>query len=161
MLLWALPFILKNILRQKNNYGNSNISPCKNQGCQNWCDAAILHPTSCQHPFWRIGHVCQSECKKFFIDIWAALVINATENGFQSPILWLFFIANPVVIEICLVAPLCYNQNFSIATKGGCVIFSRKPLLNMSHVFEKLSTRAFQKHMTHPPFVVTKRFQSP
>jgi hypothetical protein len=26
----ALPFTLKSILRQKNNYGNSNISPCKN-----------------------------------------------------------------------------------------------------------------------------------
>jgi hypothetical protein len=26
----ALPFTLKNILRQKKNYGNSNISPCKN-----------------------------------------------------------------------------------------------------------------------------------
>jgi hypothetical protein len=25
----ALPFTLKSILRQKNNYGNSNISPCK------------------------------------------------------------------------------------------------------------------------------------
>jgi hypothetical protein len=26
----ALPFTLKNILRQKNNYENSNISPCQN-----------------------------------------------------------------------------------------------------------------------------------
>jgi hypothetical protein len=26
----ALPFTLKGILRQKNNYENSNISPCKN-----------------------------------------------------------------------------------------------------------------------------------
>jgi hypothetical protein len=26
----ALPFTLKSILRQKENYGNSNISPCKN-----------------------------------------------------------------------------------------------------------------------------------
>ncbi len=26
----ALPFTLKSILRQKTNYGNSNISPCKN-----------------------------------------------------------------------------------------------------------------------------------
>jgi hypothetical protein len=26
----ALPFTLKIILRQKKNYGNSNISPCKN-----------------------------------------------------------------------------------------------------------------------------------
>jgi hypothetical protein len=26
----ALPFMLKCILRQKKNYGNSNISPCKN-----------------------------------------------------------------------------------------------------------------------------------
>jgi hypothetical protein len=26
----ALPFTLKNILMQKKNYGNSNISPCKN-----------------------------------------------------------------------------------------------------------------------------------
>ncbi len=26
----ALPFTLKRILRQKKNYGNSNISPCKN-----------------------------------------------------------------------------------------------------------------------------------
>jgi hypothetical protein len=26
----ALPFILKSTLRQKKNYGNSNISPCKN-----------------------------------------------------------------------------------------------------------------------------------
>jgi hypothetical protein len=26
----ALPFILKSILWQKKNYGNSNISPCKN-----------------------------------------------------------------------------------------------------------------------------------
>jgi hypothetical protein len=26
----ALPFTLKNILRQKKDYGNSNISPCKN-----------------------------------------------------------------------------------------------------------------------------------
>jgi hypothetical protein len=26
----ALPFALKAILRQKKNYGNSNISPCKN-----------------------------------------------------------------------------------------------------------------------------------
>jgi hypothetical protein len=26
----ALPFTLKNILRQKNNYGNINISPCRN-----------------------------------------------------------------------------------------------------------------------------------
>jgi hypothetical protein len=26
----ALPFILKSILRQKKNYENSNISPCKN-----------------------------------------------------------------------------------------------------------------------------------
>ncbi len=26
----ALPFTLKNILRQNNYYGNSNISPCKN-----------------------------------------------------------------------------------------------------------------------------------
>jgi hypothetical protein len=26
----ALPFILKSILTQKKNYGNSNISPCKN-----------------------------------------------------------------------------------------------------------------------------------
>jgi hypothetical protein len=26
----ALPFTLKHILRQKKNYGNSNISPCKN-----------------------------------------------------------------------------------------------------------------------------------
>jgi hypothetical protein len=50
MLLWALPFILKNILKQKNNYGNSNISQCKNQGCQNQRDATILHPTSRQHP---------------------------------------------------------------------------------------------------------------
>jgi len=27
----ALPFTLKSILRQKKNYGNSNISPCKNR----------------------------------------------------------------------------------------------------------------------------------
>jgi hypothetical protein len=27
----ALPFTLKSILRQKKNYGNSNISPCKNK----------------------------------------------------------------------------------------------------------------------------------
>jgi hypothetical protein len=26
----ALPFTLKSILRQKKNFGNSNISPCKN-----------------------------------------------------------------------------------------------------------------------------------
>jgi hypothetical protein len=26
----ALPFTLRSILRQKKNYGNSNISPCKN-----------------------------------------------------------------------------------------------------------------------------------
>jgi hypothetical protein len=26
----ALPFTLKSIFRQKKNYGNSNISPCKN-----------------------------------------------------------------------------------------------------------------------------------
>jgi hypothetical protein len=26
----ALPFTLKSILRHKKNYGNSNISPCKN-----------------------------------------------------------------------------------------------------------------------------------
>jgi len=26
----ALPLTLKSIFRQKNNYGNSNISPCKN-----------------------------------------------------------------------------------------------------------------------------------
>jgi len=26
----ALPFVLKSILRQKKNYGDSNISPCKN-----------------------------------------------------------------------------------------------------------------------------------
>jgi hypothetical protein len=26
----ALPFTLKSILRQKKNYGNSDISPCKN-----------------------------------------------------------------------------------------------------------------------------------
>jgi hypothetical protein len=26
----ALPFTLKSILRQKKNYGNPNISPCKN-----------------------------------------------------------------------------------------------------------------------------------
>jgi hypothetical protein len=26
----ALPFTLKNIFMQKKNYGNSNISPCKN-----------------------------------------------------------------------------------------------------------------------------------
>jgi hypothetical protein len=26
----ALPFTLKNMLRQKKNYGNSNFSPCKN-----------------------------------------------------------------------------------------------------------------------------------
>jgi hypothetical protein len=26
----ALPFTFKSILRQKKNYGNSNISPCKN-----------------------------------------------------------------------------------------------------------------------------------
>ncbi len=26
----ALPFTLKSIVRQKKNYGNSNISPCKN-----------------------------------------------------------------------------------------------------------------------------------
>jgi len=26
----ALPFTLKSMLRQKKNYGNSNISPCKN-----------------------------------------------------------------------------------------------------------------------------------
>jgi hypothetical protein len=26
----ALPFTLKSILRQEKNYGNSNISPCKN-----------------------------------------------------------------------------------------------------------------------------------
>jgi hypothetical protein len=25
----ALPFTIKNILKQKKNYGNSNISPCK------------------------------------------------------------------------------------------------------------------------------------
>jgi hypothetical protein len=28
--LWPLPFTLKSILRQKKNYGNTNISPCKN-----------------------------------------------------------------------------------------------------------------------------------
>jgi hypothetical protein len=27
----ALPFTLTSILRQKKNYGNSNISPCKNK----------------------------------------------------------------------------------------------------------------------------------
>jgi hypothetical protein len=27
--LWRLPFTLKSILRQKKNYENSNISPCK------------------------------------------------------------------------------------------------------------------------------------
>jgi hypothetical protein len=27
----ALPFTLKSILRQKKNYGNPNISPCKNK----------------------------------------------------------------------------------------------------------------------------------
>jgi hypothetical protein len=31
----ALPFTLKNILRQKRNYGNSNISPCKKYNLQN------------------------------------------------------------------------------------------------------------------------------
>jgi hypothetical protein len=30
----ALPFTLKNILRQKRNYGNSNISPCKKYNLQ-------------------------------------------------------------------------------------------------------------------------------
>jgi hypothetical protein len=34
----ALPFTLKSILRQKKNYGNSNISPCKN----------IIFPKSCK-----------------------------------------------------------------------------------------------------------------
>jgi hypothetical protein len=33
--LWPLPFTLKSILRQKNNYENSNISPCKNIMFQN------------------------------------------------------------------------------------------------------------------------------
>jgi hypothetical protein len=28
--VWLWPFTLKNILRKKKNYGNSNISPCKN-----------------------------------------------------------------------------------------------------------------------------------
>jgi hypothetical protein len=28
------PFTLKNILMQKKNYGNSNISPCKNNNLQ-------------------------------------------------------------------------------------------------------------------------------
>jgi hypothetical protein len=27
----ALPFTLKSVLRQKKNYGNSNISPCKDR----------------------------------------------------------------------------------------------------------------------------------
>jgi hypothetical protein len=31
----ALPFTLKRILRQKKNYGNSNISPCKNYNLKN------------------------------------------------------------------------------------------------------------------------------
>jgi hypothetical protein len=30
----AFPFTLKNILMQKKNYGNSNISPCKNNNPQ-------------------------------------------------------------------------------------------------------------------------------
>jgi hypothetical protein len=30
----ALPFTLKSILRKKKNYGNSNISPCKNKKLQ-------------------------------------------------------------------------------------------------------------------------------
>jgi hypothetical protein len=30
----ALTFTLKSILRQKKNYGNSNISPCKNYNLQ-------------------------------------------------------------------------------------------------------------------------------
>jgi hypothetical protein len=30
MQAWPHPFTLKRILRQKKNYGNSNISPCKN-----------------------------------------------------------------------------------------------------------------------------------
>jgi hypothetical protein len=33
--MWPLPFTLKSILRQKKkNYGNSNISPCKNYNLQ-------------------------------------------------------------------------------------------------------------------------------
>jgi hypothetical protein len=28
--MWPCPFTLKSILRQKKNYGNSNVSPCKN-----------------------------------------------------------------------------------------------------------------------------------
>jgi hypothetical protein len=46
----------------------------------------------------------------------------ATKNGFWSPILWLFFIANLVAIEMFLVTPLYCDQNFSVATKGGRVI---------------------------------------
>jgi hypothetical protein len=30
----ALPFTLKSILSQKKNYGNSNMSPCKNNNLQ-------------------------------------------------------------------------------------------------------------------------------
>jgi hypothetical protein len=33
-LIEALPFTLKGILRQKKNYENSNISPCKNTICK-------------------------------------------------------------------------------------------------------------------------------
>ncbi len=34
----ALPFTLKSILRQKKNYENSNISPCKNIIFNSKCD---------------------------------------------------------------------------------------------------------------------------
>jgi hypothetical protein len=152
MLLWALPFILKNILRKKNNYGNSNISRCQNQGCQNQRDATILHPTSPQHPSWRVCHVYQNEHRKLFIDIWATPIINGNQNRFWSPILWLFFITNLVAIKKNLIALFCCNQNFSVTMEGGHVICFWKAFVRHVKCFLKVLDKDFPKTYDTPPF---------
>jgi hypothetical protein len=51
----ALPFTLKSILRRKKNYGNSNISPCKNiifkvssQNPSRYCNSITISQVSTQ-----------------------------------------------------------------------------------------------------------------
>jgi hypothetical protein len=152
MLLWALPFILKNILRQKKNYGNSNISRCKNQGCQNQHDATILHPTSCQHPSWCVCHVYQNGHRKLFINIWATPIINGNQNKFWSLILWLIFITNLVAIEMFSIALLCCNQNFSVTMEGRRVICFWKAFVRHVKCFLKVFDESFPKTYDTPPF---------
>ncbi len=139
---------IKECFKAKNNYGNSNISPCKNQGCQNQRDATILHPASHQHPSWHLnGH------RKLFIDIWATPIIN----GNQKRVL----VANFVAIFYCQPCgdwnvfgypSLLRSKLFGRHKRRACHLFL-KNFRQACHMFSKSAQWGLFKNIWHTPLL--------